>query len=215
MIPRRGEAEAEGARAHRGQHVRGRGEPVHATTCGQAQVLRRHSNGVRPLPDPVLGCPPVTAITKRDVIEVIETVVDAGHPRGAGLLLSSIRKFYNWAAGRDIVETSPCDRIRAADIVDAVTVRDRVLTDAEIRALWRATDGADYPLNPFIRLLLITGARRAEIANMTRDEVDLDAGTWTLRSDRTKTGDGRVLPLPKMAVDLLRDLRYPREMVRP
>jgi len=84
--------------------------------------------------------------------------------------------------------------------------RQRTLTDAELRTLWTATSGGNYPLDPFVRMLLITGARRNEVARMTRDELDLESGLWRLAGDRTKNEDPRVVPLPTLAIDLLRAL---------
>jgi integrase len=78
-----------------------------------------------------------------------------------------------------------------------------VLSDDELRAIWQATAGNSFPFGPFVRLLLILGCRRGELAKMTRDETDLNAATWRLTGDRTKNEEPRILPLPRMAVDIL------------
>jgi integrase len=149
---------------------------------------------------------PIAEITRRDVVAAVEDMIDRGHPRGAGLLLAYARKLWNWAAAREMVEASPCDRIKTADLIGTPKPRERVLNQAELWALWAATAGEDYPLDPFVRILLITGARRNEVARMTWDELDLDPGIWRLSGDRTKNQEPRVLPLPQMAVELLRSL---------
>jgi integrase len=180
------------------------------------QFIKRHVANLRSSADvksaierqliPRWGDRPITDITRRDVIEVIEDVVQRGHPRGAGLLLAYTRKLFNWAMARDLIEHSPCDKVKAADLIGTTKPRQRTLTDTELKALWHATAGEDYPLNPFIRLLVVTGARRSEVARMTRDELDLDAGTWSLGGDRTKNEDPRILALPALAVGVLRAL---------
>jgi integrase len=81
--------------------------------------------------------------------------------------------------------------------------RDRVLTDAEIAAIWRATTGDD-PYSALVRLLLLVGARREELGALRWDELDLDAATISLPPSRTKSGRAHVIPLPPLALSLLK-----------
>ena len=64
---------------------------------------------------------------------------------------------------------------------------DRVLSDEELRAVWRASDALEQPYGAFIKLLVLTGARRNEAARMRWSEVDLEAKTWTLPAARART----------------------------
>jgi integrase len=112
---------------------------------------------------------------------------------------------------RDIIPSSPCHPIKLSGLIpDLPKPRDRVLTDDELRLVWRAAWPADataedvYPLGPYIRLLMILGCRRSELAKATwRGEIDLVAATWTLPGERTKNGDPRLIPLCELAVDIL------------
>ena len=63
-----------------------------------------------------------------------------------------------------------------------------------------------FPLGPLVKLLLITGQRRSEIAEMKWSEVDLDAKVWTLPKERAKNGREHTLPLPDDVVDILREV---------
>jgi len=82
--------------------------------------------------------------------------------------------------------------------------RDRVLTAEELKAVWDATGGNDDH-DKIVRLLILTGCRRAEVGGMRWSEID-EAGTWTLPSARSKTGHPLVLPLPPIALEILRSI---------
>jgi integrase len=73
--------------------------------------------------------------------------------------------------------------------------RDRMLTDDELRLLWRATEAEAPKRRAFVRLLILTAAREAEVAGIRAGGVDLAAGRWHLPAVRTKNGRALTLPL--------------------
>jgi integrase len=75
-----------------------------------------------------------------------------------------------------------------------------------MRAIWRVTGAGDFPSDPFVRLLIVLGCRRGELAGMRRDEVDLAAGLWHLSGDRVKNEQPRTVPLPPAALQILSGL---------
>ena len=95
---------------------------------------------------------------------------------------------FGWALSRDVygLTASPCDRIRVADLIGSPKPRERVLDADELRAIWQITAAGEFPFDPFVRLLLLLGCRRGELAGMRRDELDLAAGLWHLSGERTK-----------------------------
>jgi integrase len=170
------------------------------TSIGVEKAIRREFI-------PRWGDRPISEITRGDIISMIEEVVDRGTPHMARNLLAYARKLWNWALARDYgLDSSPCDRVKAADLIGSNRPRQRILTNAELRVLWYTTEGYAFPFDPFIRLLLILGCRRGELAKMARHEVDLVSATWRLPGDRTKSEHPRLLPLPKLAVQMLGSL---------
>jgi integrase len=137
----------------------------------------------------------VQDITRRDVIELLDSIVDRGTPIAANRALAYMRRFFNWLIERSVIETSPGDRVKAPS---AETDRDRILTDDEIRWLWKATERLDYPFGPFVRLLLLTGQRRDEVAKARYREFPHPA-LWQIPKERTKNGIGHDLPLSTAA----------------
>lgn len=157
---------------------------------------------------PRWGKKPLADITRRDVVAMVEEVSES-RPFIAFHLLAYTKKLYNWAIARDLygLETSPADRVFANDVIGELQSRDRVLADGEIRALWQATGaGLGYPFAPFVRLLLLTGQRLREVAEMTWDEVDFDKALWTIPASRMKGETAHEVPLSATAVQLLRAL---------
>jgi integrase len=98
-------------------------------------------------------------------------------------LLAYLSKLFNWAIVRDVygLNASPLTRGMAKDIIGAKKPRQRVLSDAELREIWRATEAIPYPFGPFVRALLVTGQRLREVANATWAEFDLDLERRTFK----------------------------------
>jgi site-specific recombinase XerC len=82
-----------------------------------------------------VGSRSVHSISKRDVIDVVNAVVDRGSPVAANKSLKVVKSFFNWCVGRAIVERSPCEGIRVPTVERA---RDRVLTDRELAGIIRS-----------------------------------------------------------------------------
>ena len=68
---------------------------------------------------------PITEITRRDVLAVIDASVDRGNPYQAHNLLGYIRRIFNWAIARGVygLDSSPCDRMRPKEIIGERKVR--------------------------------------------------------------------------------------------
>lgn len=142
-------------------------------------------------------------ITRRDVVELLDRIVDRGSPYTANRAFGLIRKLMSWAVERGIIQSSPCVGLRLPSVEIS---RDRILTDDELRLFWRATESTPYPFGPFLQLLLLTGQRRDEVAGMRRSELNLDSATWMLPKERTKNNRAHEIPLPASAVQILRSI---------
>ena len=117
-------------------------------------------------------------------------------------------RLFGWALNRGTygLTASPCDQVRIADLIAAPKARERVLDTGELRAIWQVTADGEFPFDPFVRLLILLGCRRGELAGMRRDELDLAAGLWQLSGDRTKNEQPRTIPLSRQAVAILASL---------
>lgn len=156
---------------------------------------------------PLWGGRKVQSITRRDVLDLLDGVVARGAAVQANRVLAAVRKLFAWAVSRDIINASPVVGVKAPTPEKS---RDRVLTDDELRWLWLAGAEVAYPWGQFARTLILTGARRDEVAGMRRSEVSAE-GTWTIPAERVKNGRAHVLPLPTQAVTTLSSV--PRVLV--
>ena len=81
-----------------------------------------------------------------------------------------------------------------------------MLDDAELRDVWRAAEAIGYPFGQLVHLLAITGQRLNDIAGARWSEIDLDKAVLTVPPERYKTGAAQEVPLPPLAVRILRTL---------
>jgi integrase len=152
---------------------------------------------------PKLGKRHIGAITKSDVLDLLDEIVDRGSPITANRVHATLRQLFNWALDRDMIKTSPMPKSAPA----TETARDRVLSEDEIRVVWRALESIDWPFGPIGKLLLLTGARRVEIAAGTWAEIDFEAKLWTIPAVRIKNGEAHEIPLSREALEILTGLR--------
>ena len=82
-----------------------------------------------------------------------------------------------------------------------------MLSNEEAGAIWRAACEAPYPFGAIVRLLMLTGQRREEVAGMTWAELSEDLATWTIPATRTKNGTPHLVPLSQPASKILQALR--------
>jgi integrase len=153
---------------------------------------------------PRLGNMPMTSIERDDVIKVLDRVEVESGPRAADMALAIMRKVFNWHETRTNKFRTPLVR-GMARLKPTERARKRVLTDDEIRQVWAACEDKRLGLfGPGVRLLLLTGARRNEVAHMQRSEL---VGTvWTLPAARSKTKDEVVRPLSPAAMAIIADV---------
>jgi hypothetical protein len=106
---------------------------------------------------------PAETITRRDVIELLERVVRRGHPTAANRRLSLVRKMFAWGLEVDLVPATPVVAVRAPA---PEAPRERVLSEAELAALWSAWEQIGWPFGPLGKLMLLTAQRRRAVAGL-------------------------------------------------
>jgi integrase len=141
-------------------------------------------------------------IQRRDIRELVESVAK-DRPVMANRALAHLSKFFNWLCEQDIIAASPCAGVKPPT---AERARDRVLSDEELRLVWRAADKLGGTFSPLVKMLALTGQRRDEVARMRWEELDLDARLWTLPPARTKNNQPHEVPLSKAALVVLQNV---------
>jgi len=164
-------------------------------------------------------------ILARDIMRVhLSTALDAMTRKGikeeTRKALSTLNLMMDYGLTRHFIEINPARLLKPKDFAaTASRPRDRVLSLTELRELWQALDQASSGIKTdqnisamsvittsAIKLLILTGARRSEIAGIRKDELDLDAGLWVLPKERTKNRQGHTIYLSLLAIELIKTL---------
>jgi integrase len=151
---------------------------------------------------PVWGKRQAAEIARRDVLALIEAKARTA-PIRANRLLALPRKLFTWAVNVDLLPGSPAAGVKPPAKERS---RDRILTDAELAAFWRATAAMGSVWGGYFQTLALTLQRKEEVAGMARPELDLaaDAALWTLSAARVKAGRVHDVPLVPAVVEIIK-----------
>jgi integrase len=149
---------------------------------------------------PVLGNKPIAEIKRSDIVKLLDKVEDDSGPRMASVTLAVLSRIFNWHASRTDDFRSPIVRGMARGKSTSESTRVRILSDDELRAVWRAAEGVNV-FGGLVRFLLLTTARRNEAARMIRDE--LTGSDWCLPASRNKVKLDLIRPLSDAALAVL------------
>jgi len=141
-------------------------------------------------------------ITKRDVTLLLESIVDRGTPAMSNQVLKIVRKMFNFAVERDILQHSPFAGVKA---LAENTSRDRTLTETEINTLWASIDRANMSaaIRRAVKLVLVTAQRPGEVSGMHTREINCQ--WWTIPKERSKNGKEHRVYLSGLAQQIITD----------
>ncbi len=141
---------------------------------------------------------PIRRIARADVAAQLARLARENGPVAANRARGALSALYSWAIGEGFVDATP---VLGTNKATPEVSRDRVLNDAELKLVWQHAGTGDY--GDIVRLLILTGQRREEVAAMTWTEVDLDGATWRIGGERTKNGRPHEVPLAQPALQIL------------
>lgn len=145
---------------------------------------------------------PASSITRRDVSELLDGIVERGAPIMANHVRALLSKVFNFGIGRDLVETNPCAGV---PMPAKPRQRDRVLSDDEIRRIWQVLDSQGNAMAASFKVRLLTAQRGVEVLSMRWE--DIDGEWWTIPAEVAKNGRSHRVPLSAPTLALLEELR--------
>jgi integrase len=153
---------------------------------------------------PAWGARPIGSITRREIHELLDEIA-ARAPTASNRTLAAVKQLFTWALERDMVQSHPSAAIKPKA---RERPRDRVLTDQEIVAIWRGAEQLAWPFGRIVQLLILTAARRDEVAGMRWSELDIDQRLWSIARERRKNQAAHDVPLSWLALELLAALPH-------
>ena len=148
-----------------------------------------------------LGRQSIHDVKRQDIHSILDELVGRGKHTAANRALAHIRKFFGWLVERGYLDHSPADHIKPRHQEQE---RERALTDAEIRAIWNASEAMSGPYSAWIKLLLLCGQRRLETASLRRSQI-VDS-CWHLSGEDTKNKQLHIVPLSQQALAIVGQL---------
>lgn len=145
----------------------------------------------------------ISEIHKKEIRTLLEDIATRA-PAVASATYGELGPFFTWCVDRDLIHETPLAGVRRPP---KPTARSRFLSDDELRLIWTAADRRGFPFGHIYKLLILTGQRRGEVAGMTWDELDLEAGIWRIPAARVKNSQAHELDLPADAVAILKEVR--------
>ena len=152
---------------------------------------------------PAIGDRPIYDLKRSDMVRLLDTIADTNGRVMADRMMAYLGKCFRWQQVRDDDFISPIIA-GMARTTEKELRRNRVLSDDEIRRLWKTTEQGVF--GSLIRFLLLTGARRSEASEMTCSE--LHGSVWVLPAARNKVKVDFVRPLSGEALAIVK--AFPR-----
>src|SRR5262249_8787280 len=141
---------------------------------------------------------PIEAIDRRAIATRLAEITAVHAPSASNRTRTSLSSFFTWAAREGYVEANP---VAYTNVAVESGPRDRVLADDELAVIWRCL--ADDQFGAIVKQLMLTAARRDEIASLGWSEVDLEQATIVLPPARTKNRREHIIPLSDPALAIL------------
>ena len=141
---------------------------------------------------PALGAREFETIHRGDIVSMLDKIKKNTGATAADKCLNITQRICNWYAVRHPKYATPV--VRGMRVISTKErARDRILTDDELRAIWKTAE-ANGQFGAFIRLLLLTGQRREKVAAMKWSEIE--DGVWTIPADAREKGNAEKIKLP-------------------
>lgn len=157
---------------------------------------------------PGIGSRPLKEITRPELVELVRKVEARGTLNAAGKIRQWLHQIFRYGLAKGAVDANPATDLNVvAKQAKAVRHHPHV-TFAELPDLLAKLDVAKIHsfTRSAIRLLILTAVRPGEMRGARWNEFDLDCDTWTIPKERMKARRPHVVPLPRQAVTVLRQL---------
>ena len=166
---------------------------------------------------PRIGRMPVSEVTSADVLEIL-TPIWHRKASSARRVRQRLRAVLEWAVAMEFRIDNPCDRIGPVlGLQHDVTEHMRALPHWEVAGAIRTVRAATAlsAAKLAFEFLVLTAARWGEVRWAEWEEIDRDAGVWTVPARRMKANRQHRVPLCGRALEILEAVQAPDEGTGP
>lgn len=158
---------------------------------------------------PVIGSRSVKTITRPELVELVRKVEARGTLNAAGKIRQWLHQIFRYGLAKGVVDTNPASDLNVVAAPAKAARHHPNIPFTELPELLERIDSININIltRCAIRLLMLTGVRPGELRNARWSEFELDAETWTIPAERMKARRLHVVPLPRQAVAILRQLK--------
>ena len=158
---------------------------------------------------PGIGSRPVKAITRPDLVDLVRKVEARGTLNAAGKIRQWLHQIFRYGLAKGVVDTNPATDLSVVAAPPKAARHHPHVTFAELPELLAKSEAANIHslTRHAIRLLTLTAVRPGELRQAPWAEFDLDRATWTIPAERMKARRPHIVPLPRQAVAILRQLQ--------
>jgi len=200
-----------------------KGKPQRPRTIADSRACQRR------YVTPVIGKLPVSEIRRTTVRQLLRDMVARGIEAQTKRTHAFIRQVFAWAIAEfddEVVKFNPAVGFSP---IGRVKARGRVYSDEELRTLWNGLNapesltlagktgplkiGMSRQMAIVVQLVAVTLQRKSEVAGMHESELDVVARTWLVPGTRTKNGWPQLVPLSRLAVDLIEEAKRLRREI--
>lgn len=146
---------------------------------------------------PYLGSSKVKDVRRRDVVAIIEKIVDRGANTMANRTTSLVKQMFKFAVMKGLIESNPCGELTRTSIGGPEKPRDSYLTYRNIWTLWHELEkvGCSESLKLSLKILLATGQRRGELMKGQWKHINFERRLWTIPAELSKNGKPHIIHL--------------------
>ncbi len=157
---------------------------------------------------PVIGARPVKAVTRPDLVELVRKVEARGTLNAAGKIRQWLHQIFRYGLAKGVVDANPATDLNVVAAPTKAARHHPHVPFSELSELLKKCDAAKIHAltRHAIHLLVLTAVRPGELRQAPWAEFDLDAATWTIPKERMKARRAHIVPLPRQAVTILRQI---------
>jgi integrase len=152
---------------------------------------------------PSLRNTPVSSISRNNISKVTNRIHERGAGYAANEALGHVKTFFRWIVSEGYLQGDPTSVMQKP--FKGEVDRTRVLNTKELKFLWQEFNALNcQPIADTLKLLLLLGQRRNEVARMQWKDLDLETGTWSLPREATKNKQPHIVPLSDLVLKIIK-----------